>query len=190
MSDDALRPLISTIRRTYYTIRKREPIAAVLDTMDALGFETRFGQRPVLSHYHQTETGWSLMFTLPPGIASKEIRDKADHFSEQTGGVVTIRSIGRTLQMDVCMTPLPKMVPYTSPDGGGSLPLYLGKSATGQVVIDLARLRTLCGRGRRAGQDKCATGYRGGCTPSRGAGLHNRPQGAGLRRVRASHSHG
>lgn len=42
MPDDALRPLISTIRRVYYTVRKREPIAAVLDTMDALGFETRF----------------------------------------------------------------------------------------------------------------------------------------------------
>lgn len=30
MSDDTLRPLISTIRRTYYTVRKREPIAAVV----------------------------------------------------------------------------------------------------------------------------------------------------------------
>jgi len=98
MSDDALRPLISTIRRVYYTIRKREPIAAVLDTMDALGFETRFGQRPVLSHYHRTPTGWCLMFELPPGIASREVRDKADHFAEQTEGTVTMRALGRTCE--------------------------------------------------------------------------------------------
>lgn len=140
MPDDALRPLISTIRRVYYTVRKREPIAAVLDTMDALGFETRFGQRPVLSHYHQTPAGWSLMFTLPPGICSEDIRKKLDYFSEQTGGVVTIRNIGRTLQMDVCMTPLPTMVPYMSPGGGGSLPLYLGESARGETTVDLVRL--------------------------------------------------
>lgn len=139
MSDDTLRPLISTIRRAYYTIRKREPIAAVLDTMDALGFETRFGQRPVLSHYHRTPTGWCLMFELPPGIASREVRDKADYFSEQTEGTVTMRALGRTLVMDVYLRPLPERVPYVQPQGG-DVPLYLGESATGPVVVGLAKL--------------------------------------------------
>jgi len=119
--------------------RKREPIAAVLDTMDALGFETRFGQRPVLSHYHRTPTGWCLMFELPPGIASREVRDKADHFAEQTEGTVTMRALGRTLIMDVCLRPLPERVPYVQPQGG-DVPLYLGESATGPVVVGLAKL--------------------------------------------------
>lgn len=62
--------MLTASRRTLLHWRGRGTVAQAIDTMDALGYETRHGQRPLLSHYHRTSSGWHLAWTLPAGISS------------------------------------------------------------------------------------------------------------------------
>lgn len=135
--------LIQSIRYAWWHRPGYETIGQVLETMDALGFETRTGQRPVLSHKHRTDTGWHLVFTLPPGISSLDVIKKLDYFEEQVGGTIAVKTNGNKLHLDISTQQLPGNVPFEwVPDlyTDMYLPIPIGQSLSGPIVIDLAKL--------------------------------------------------
>lgn len=118
-----------------------EPVGRLLDALDGLWLETKTGLRPVLAHEHRTPVGWHLVFHLPPGISSRQIRDKADHLEEQAGGEIQFRLIGQKLHMDLSLVPLPTNAPYVrDPKGyeGMKLPVPLGVTRQGPLVVEIA----------------------------------------------------
>lgn len=152
--DNALRDAGMALRRVWWQAVGMGPVAAAVDVMEALGLETRHGQRPVLAHKHRIASGWHLAWNLPPGIGSKEIVAKLDYFAEQTGGPVEMTVKGHILHMDLHSQPLPTRVkfgwdPNAYPDL--ALPIPIGTAASGPVVIDLASLPHLFVAGETGG---------------------------------------
>lgn len=117
-----------------------EAVGRLQDSLDALGFETKTGLKPVLCHEHRTDTGWHLVFHLPPGISSREIQRKSEHLEEQAGGEIDFRLIGQKLHMDLSLTELARDIPYSRAEEGYPdmhLPVPLGITRQGPLVVDL-----------------------------------------------------
>lgn len=152
--DNALAIVIQSVSRAWWHRKGYEPIGQVLETFTALGYETKTGQKPVLSHHHRIPTGWHLSFTLPPGISSADVVAKIDHFREQTDSYITMKAKGAQLHMEVHSTPMPQRVPFSwdpEPYEGYALPLPIGNTAAGSVVVDLAKLPHLFTAGTTGG---------------------------------------
>lgn len=135
--------LIQSIRYAWWHRPGYEAIGQVLETFDALGFETRSGLRPVMSHKHRTPNGWHLVFTLPPGISSQDVMAKLHHFEEQTGGTITATPKGNKLHLDISTAELPRTVAFEwnlDPYPDMYLPIPIGQSLSGLIVIDLSKL--------------------------------------------------
>lgn len=142
MDENTLSILATASRRAYLTLRGRQPVAAVLDVLDALNLETRNHQRPVLSRYHATPTGWHVVIHMPAGIASKEITSRLDYFAEQCNGAVTASPIGAEVHLDIATKPLPKLVPfaYESTDKQTEVQcMYLPVKQANAVLADVSR---------------------------------------------------
>lgn len=141
--DNLITMLMQTVRYAWWHRPGYEPIGQVLETFDALGFETRSGQRPVMSHKHRTPNGWHLVFTLPPGISSLDVIKKLDHFEEQTGGTISVEPRGNKLHLDISTAQLTRNVTFEwQPDlyPDMHLPIPLGLSLSGPLVTDLSKL--------------------------------------------------
>ncbi|HHX27495.1 MAG TPA: DUF853 family protein [Firmicutes bacterium] len=139
--EQGLEAILWAARRIIRYRKGHEPVGRVQDALDALGFETRTGLKPLLCHEHKTDYGWHLVWHLPPGISSREIVQKAHYFKEQAGGEIEFRLLGQKLHMDLCLTPLPKNVPYErKPQGypGMKLPVPLGVTQQGPLVVEIA----------------------------------------------------
>lgn len=152
--ENALRDAGLALRRVWWQMRGQGPVAAAVDVMEALGFCTKDGQRPVLSHRHRTPSGWHLAWTLPPGIASRDVLAKLDHFAEQAGGPVDVAVRGHTLHMDLHSAPIPAKVAFewdAAAHEGMALPIPIGTAASGPVVVDLAGLPHLFVAGETGG---------------------------------------
>jgi S-DNA-T family DNA segregation ATPase FtsK/SpoIIIE len=140
--DNALAILLAQIRRAYWHRGEREPIGHILDVFEALGYETKQGQRPVLAHRHKTPGGWRLSFCLPAGISSRDVLAKLDHFEEQSASRIQVKVSGRMLHMDVLTVAMPERIPYQwCPSEGMTLGLPVGHAATGELLsVDLPTL--------------------------------------------------
>lgn len=135
--------LIQSIRYAWWHRPGYEAIGQVLETFDALGFETRSGLRPVLSHKHRSPNGWHLVFVLPPGISSQDVIAKLHHFEEQVCGSITAKANGNKLHLDISTAQLPQKVEFDwQPDQYSDmhLPIPIGHTITGPLIIDLAKL--------------------------------------------------
>ena len=139
--ENALATAIAASRRTLLHWRGRATVAQALDTMDALGYETRHGQRPLLSHYHRTSSGWHLAWALPAGISSQDIVAKLSHFEEQCEASIACETRGRILHMEIRTQPLPERIPYEwCVPSDMALPVPIGHTPAGLLPVDLARL--------------------------------------------------
>lgn len=141
--DNLLTLLFSLARRAWWHRPGYEAIGQVLDTFESLGFATRHGQKPVLAHKHRTPAGWHLVFALPPGISSQDVSAKLSHFQEQAGAAIELKTNGRLLHMDIRTTPMPERAPYSWDPAEYpklTLPLPIGHTPAGPVVIDLPSL--------------------------------------------------
>lgn len=110
--ENALGLLLTQMKRWYWHAGDREPIGHILDAFEALGFVTRQGQKPLLTHKHKTPAGWRLEFCLPPGISSKDVLAKLDHFQEQAAAQIEVTVTGRILHMEVLVNPMPLHIPF------------------------------------------------------------------------------
>ena len=151
MDDNALADLIAMTRRSLLHLRGKGVVAQCLDVMDALDLHTKSGQKPVLAHYHRTPSGWRLEWSLPAGIASRDILAKLDHFCEQTGCHIDAAVSGRILHMDVRTAAMPERVAFDWSGGEGSLPIPIGVTPAGLVSVDLSRLPHLFVAGNTGG---------------------------------------
>ena len=116
---------------------------SVLETIDALGMENKNGLKPVICHKHQEPYGWHVVLQLPPGISSRDIESKLSYFAEQAGGTITLQTKGSKVHMDISTKPLPEKVKYSwNPDlfKDMSMPVPIGETANGLLVIDLSSL--------------------------------------------------
>jgi S-DNA-T family DNA segregation ATPase FtsK/SpoIIIE len=148
--DNALALLIKSASRTYWGQERFKPIGKIIETFDALHFETKAGMKPVMSHKHRIPTGWHLVFTLPPGVSSQDVISKVDHFREQTGASITFKAMGANLHMDIHSKPIPEHLRYAwdpSHYPNMAIPIPIGYTAAGLVVIDLAKLPHLFAAG-------------------------------------------
>lgn len=154
-SHTALAELITQVSLAWRHRPGNEVPAAVLDTFDALHFETRAGQKPVLAHKHKEPYGWHLVFCLPPGISARDIEAKLDHFQEQVGGRIELKKNGKLVHFDVFASPLPDRMdydewnPFNYPNM--ALPFLVGATAAGPLVVDLARLPHIFVAGQTGG---------------------------------------
>ncbi|MEW8957833.1 MAG: FtsK/SpoIIIE domain-containing protein [Moorella sp. (in: firmicutes)] len=152
--ENALALAFDLIKHTWRHRPGNEIPAAVLDTFDALGFETKAGLKPVLAHKHKTPCGWHLVFNLPPGISKRDVEAKLDHFQEQTNGSIELFANGSKLHMDIRTTSLPEKVPYEWDPAEYpkmALPLPIGQTLSGLLVVDLSRLPHLFVAGNTGG---------------------------------------
>ena len=101
-----LLPLVKAARRTVLRWRGQGVVASVYDTFDALDFETRNGQSPVLVKRMRTDYGWRLIWHLPAGIPSRKVAEQLDAFEEQVGGRIVLERHGADIFMDVVTAPL------------------------------------------------------------------------------------
>lgn len=133
-----IHPLRMAVRRR----KGNEVSAAVLEVIDSLNLQNRSQQRPVISHRVKTELGWRMVLTLPPGISSHDLINKAAYFEEQTGGVIDWESKGRSLIMHIRTSDLPSMVAYSDWQIPEKMiaPIPIGVSAKGWICVDLADL--------------------------------------------------
>ena len=154
LDENTLSILATASRRAYLTLRGRQPVAAVLDVLDALNLETRNHQRPVLSHYHATPTGWHVVIHMPAGIASKEITSRLDYFSEQCNGTVAASPIGAEVHLDIATKPLPKLVPFAY-ESTDCMQIPLGMTHSGMLSIGLPSLPHLFVAGNTGGGKTC-----------------------------------
>lgn len=139
--DEWLTPLIKAARRTALRWRGQGVVASIYDTFDALDFETRNGQVPLLVKRTRTDYGWRLIWHLPAGIPSRKVTEQLDAFEEQVGGSICCERHGADLFMDVITKDLPANVPYEwEPTGEGFLPIPIGVTHLGPVVADLGAL--------------------------------------------------
>lgn len=119
-----------------------EVLAAVQDTMEALKIQNKAGSFPELVRKKKTDYGWQIEFKLPPGISKQDIESKANHFQEQTGGIVEIKMRrGSTLLMDIQTIELPDSVMYefnVKNYPNMQLPIPIGYTSKGLIVADLA----------------------------------------------------
>jgi S-DNA-T family DNA segregation ATPase FtsK/SpoIIIE len=88
---------------------------------------------------------YTFVINLPPYLSYKEFLQKEVYFAEQTGGAVFMERKGKTVTMKILTEELrpiyhfsldPEKDNYSSYD----LPLILGQSAAGLVVVDLAEM--------------------------------------------------
>jgi S-DNA-T family DNA segregation ATPase FtsK/SpoIIIE len=137
-----LLPIVKSLHRTLLRWRGQGVVASILDVYDALGFETRNGQTPLLVKRTRTDYGWRLIWHLPAGIPSRKVEEQLDAFEEQVGGRIVLERHGANLFMDVVTAPLPDNVPYAwEPDEAkGYLPVPIGVTHMGDVVADLGAL--------------------------------------------------
>lgn len=121
--------------------RGHESVGRLQDALDGLGFTTKTGLKPLLAHEHKTAYGWHLVFHLPPGISSEDIIKKRRHLEEQAGGEIDFKLIDQNLHMDVSLIPLGNIVEYDPsevPDERMHMPVPMGLSQKGKLVVDLA----------------------------------------------------
>lgn len=113
--------------------------AAILDTVDALWPEDR--PRPLLTHSKKTPTGHHLIFTLRPGVAFSDMKNRLEHFSDACRRPVTIERIGGYCHLHIFGSELQSNYPYQWEDNHkGALPFPIGYSQGGALeVLDLAR---------------------------------------------------
>lgn len=152
--DNALRDATLGLRRMWWQATGQGVVAAVVDTMEAIGLETRQGQKPVLAHKHKTPTGWRLSWCLPPGIGSREVLAKLEYFSEQCGGQIDVTVNGKLLHMDIHCMPIPQRAAFTFGPADHeelSLPIPIGVTPAGLLVVDLAALPHLFVAGNTGG---------------------------------------
>jgi len=113
----------------------------LLNTFEALNFETKYNQTPLIIEKRKTDYGWFFALTLPAGISAKDVEGKLNYFEEQTGGTIELRHKGKTIWMDVCTYEHPDKIPFAfNPADHGKMfaPLPIGHNAKGKtVVIDL-----------------------------------------------------
>ncbi len=142
--DDLAIKLQTFIRNV--SLANAEPVKMVMETLDALNFETRAGLRPVLVHKKKTALGWHLVLNLPAGIAAQDVIAKQNHFEEQAGAKITITNHGSTLHMSLVTAVVPKKAPYNWNHvdyPNMDLPIPIGYTPLGLKVVDLAEVLSI-----------------------------------------------
>lgn len=127
-------------------------VASLLDTIDALGLETKAGLKPVIAHRNKTDSGWHIVLHLPPGISTQDVISKLDHFQEQCNSFIDARAIGPKVHFYIHSNEIPTYVPYEwTPPENMDLPIPLGYGPAGLQSIDLSRLPHMLVAGNTGG---------------------------------------
>ena len=111
---------------------------AVTEVNEALAGDDK---RPQLHQKKKTALGWDFWFVLPPDITFREFAGKAEYFRDHIGPHCTVEVLraGKLALLRVVAQQLRSRYPY---DWGysraGTLPIPIGYTHTGLIVVDLA----------------------------------------------------
>lgn len=114
--------------------------ALIEDTFANLGYEQKDGTKPVIAAKRRTATGWHLVIHLPPGVKFGQIKDDRDFFADATNSWVELEWKHGKCHMNIQPGKLPELIKYEWDDAAYSkmyLPIPIGLSRTGPVVLDL-----------------------------------------------------
>jgi len=119
--------------------------AIIQDVIENSGIKTKVNdEKPVMLDKHRTETGWSLIFRLPPGISFSKFYALKEDFQDAIGGWVDMRFENKRAIIDVILKDFPREIPYewdyTSwPDM--ELPFPVGLNLRRELIVrDLTKL--------------------------------------------------
>ncbi len=106
-----------------------------------------------IMHRPKKKQTWFLVIHLPPGIEYSEFKSKEKHFATAVGGSAEIERIGEAVYLTVSNIRLEREYPFIFDPRPYlkkmSLPLFLGYSVSGPVVVDIAELVTILVGGLR-----------------------------------------
>lgn len=110
-----------------------------------------------IHHRPKKKQTWFLVIHLPPGCEYSEFKSKEKHFATAVGGSCEIERVGEAVYMTVSNIALDREYPFVFDPlpylKKMSLPILLGYSISGPLVVDLAELITiLVGGLRNAGK--------------------------------------
>jgi len=106
-----------------------------------------------IMHRPKLKQTWCLVIHLPPGIDYSQFKSMESHFATAVGGSCEIDHNGEATYMIISNISIDKSFPYSFDPfpylKKMHLPILLGKSANGPIVIDLAELVTILTGGLR-----------------------------------------
>ena len=121
---ESLKEIRQDIRHIVLPIFKRQTPLAVIETIEALWPKERI--RPMIIKKTKTETGWTFIIELVPGISFDDFEGKQKYFTTATGQKVLIESNGTTAIMQVYKSSIVSDYPYEFIDADGELGIPFG----------------------------------------------------------------
>ncbi|SHN84755.1 FtsK/SpoIIIE domain-containing protein [Desulfitobacterium chlororespirans] len=131
-------------------IHRNDQSYKVNEVIKALRLQNKDELRPLLKAKKKTESGWDLVYILPPGVARKDFEKERVYFETFSNSIVEFECKGRRLTMHIYSTGYPNIIKFNFEPSAYSdmlAPLPIGVTPSGKLIVeDMYKLpHAMCG---------------------------------------------